>query len=288
MTAERILQADQPSVHVPRYVRELKDAAKFPRGPGDPNLYEAAVKRWERSISRLGQGAGRSVGDFTVRSASQQLVKDLRKAKPDQIDRVVNRWVADRAKYQARVVARHESVEAFRDQQVAGYKDKPWIHGITWTLSAAHSHRDVCDVLANQDLYGLGPGGYPLDRIPRRHTSDLCLYVSINDADHLKREKAKITGEREPPKPWLSGKKEQPGDWLKAQSKADQVAIAGPTRAKLLEQGKQIMARDGSKFRKVHNLLGKPKPVRDMGPKVDASKLVEADRLNQVQQFPQL
>jgi hypothetical protein len=287
-TAERLLHADQPQVHLPRYVRELQEAARFPRGPGDPNLYEDAVKRWTKQVARLGQGSKGGIGEFTLRSASQQLIADLRKAKPAQVDKVVNRWVLERARYQARVVARHESVEAFRDQSVKQWQEQEWVKGVRWALSPSHRHRDVCDVLANQDLYGLGPGGYPLDRIPSRHVSDLCSQSPIVDAHHQKREIAKLKGTEEPPKPWLSGRKETGEEWLMRQPEAAQRAIAGPTRARMLKQGKRIMTRDNAEFRKVHNLLGKPKPERDMGPKVDATKLVKADRASMVQQYPAL
>ncbi len=287
-TAERLLTADKPSVHLPRYVQELSEAAKFPRGPGDPNLFEDMVKRWQRQVSRLGQGAGRTAGEFTIRSATQQLVTDLRRAKPAQIERVVNRWVLDKARYQARVIARHESVEAFRDQQVEGLKKQAWNKGIRWTLSGSgHKRPDVCDVLAKQDLYGLGAGGYPLDAIPSRHVSCLCSMVSISDPHYLAREKAKLTGAEEPQKPWLSGRKQTGDEWLMSQPLEAQKAILGPTRLKLLGR-ERIMTLDNSSLRKVHNLLGKPAPVRDMGPKVDATPIVAKDRASMKQQLPPL
>lgn len=288
-TAERLLHADQPQVHLPRYVRELRDAARFPRGPGDPNLYEDAVKRWERQVARLGQGQAGGIGEYTMRSASQQLIADLRKAKPAQVDKVVDRWVLERARHQARVVARHESVEAYRDQAVEGWKQEEWVKGLRWTISPSHPKPDICDCLANQDLYGLGPGGYPLNQRPRTpHTSCLCGQVPIADPHHLKREIARLKGTDEPPRPWESGRTESGEEWLLRQPESAQRAILGPTRARLLKQGERIMTQDRANFRKVHNLLGKPKPERDMGPKVDATKIVEADRKKMVQPYPAL
>lgn len=275
--AEKLLSTDKPSVHLTRYVREMGEAARFPRGPGDANVFEDVVRRWTRQVERLGQGAAGTAGDYTIRSATRQLVTDLRRAKPAQVDRIVNRWVLEKARYQARVIARHESVEAFRDQQVAGLKKQAWNKGIRWTLSGSHPRKDVCDVLASQDLYGLGAGGYPLDSIPARHVSDLCLFVSIADPHYLAREKAKLTGAEEPPKPWLSGRKQTGDEWLMSQPLETQKAILGPTRLKLLGR-ERVMTLDNSSLRKVHNLLGKKAPLRDMGPKIEATKIVAADR----------
>lgn len=288
MRAERLLQLDQPQVHIPRYVDEMRDAAKFVRGPGDPNLLEQAVKRWEKQVARLGQGAATAPGEFTVRSATQQLIVDLRRAKPEQVDRIIDRWILERARYQARVVARHESVEAMRDQQLKGFADTPWVKGVRWMLSPAHPRPDICDVLAGQDLYGFGPGGYPLDRVPARHTSCLCYLVAIIDPHHMKRELAQLRGTEEPPKPWLSERTESAEEWLLRQDAKLRLQIIGPTREAFLQQGKRITTRDHSRLRKVHNLQGKRRPVRNMGPKVDATKLIAADRAKMRQQFPAL
>lgn len=285
-TAERLLDADLPAVELPQYVRELVAAAKFPRGPGDVNLYEQAVARWSSTIERLGQGAGEA-GAFTIRSATQRLVDELRTAKPEQLDRIVNRWVLERARYQARVVGRHESVEAFRDAELDAFRDQPWVKGVRWTLSPAHPRPDICDLLANQDLHGLGPGGYPLDAVPERHTSCLCQLSPITDDAHFDRELAKAKGEPEPPRGWESGQRVTGDEWLRQQSESMRVAVAGRTRARLIMQGRSVMDGDG-RFKPVYQLLRRPKPDIHRGPTVDASGIVKADRESMVRPFPAL
>lgn len=287
-TAERLLDVGRPSVELPQYVRELSGAAKFPRGPGDPNLYEDALKKWHRQIDRLGQGKHKQAGDFTIRSATQQLVIDLQKAKPEQVDKIVDRWIVERARHQARVVARNEAVEAFRDVALANFKDQPWCPGVKWSLSPLHPHQDICDVLAAQNLYGLGRGCYPVDRVPGRHTSDLCTLSAIADVDYFQRELAKLRGEPEPPKAWEDRNLETGEEWLLSQSPEVQREIAGPTRTRLLNEGKRIMARNNSEFRPVYKLLKKPKPEINRGPRVDATGPIDQDRLGQRTPFPDL
>lgn len=288
-TAERLLTADAPLVELPQYAQELADAARIPRGPGEPNLYEEAVKRWERQIGRLGQGATHEAGEFTIKSATQQLVKDLRKAKPEQVEKIVDRWVLEKARYQARVVARHESVEAARDMAKRAAAEQPYVHGLRWTISGSHPVVDVCDVLASQDLYGLGPGGYPPGEVPSTpHPSCLCNLAQIADSDHFKRELAKARGEDEPPKAWLSGKHETGDEWLRKQSPERQRELLGPTRAALLRDGKSVMTANGGNLKPVHELLGKGKPVRQRGPVVPATPIISADRAKMQRPFPSL
>lgn len=145
-----------------------------------------------------------------------------------------------------------------------------------------------CDVYASADSYGLGPGGYPADSVPARHPSCLCSMVSISDPNYLRREVSKAKGEPEPTKPWLTGVKESPEQWLRKQPADTQKAIVGPTRAKLVNDGRKILDTGASNFRPVYRLQQKPKPVRDMGPKVDATEIVRRDRENQVMPFPRL
>lgn len=287
-SAERLLDADIPAVELPKYVRELSKAAKFPRGYGDKNEYERVVKRFKSQINRLGQGAEKAAGEYTVRSAAQQMIKDLRRAQPDQVDGIVNRWVLERARYQARVMARHEAVEAARDVQLNGYREQPWVVGVRWTLSGAHPKFDVCDCHAGADIYGLGPGGYPKDQVPDRHTSCLCGLVPISDNAYLRRETARLRDQPEPPRPWETEGGQSPEDWLRAQSRETRRAILGPTRAKLVEQGRKVLDEGASNFRPVYQLKGMPRPRIERGPRVDASQIVKADRQTMVRPFPDL
>jgi hypothetical protein len=283
-TAERLLDADLPKVNLPKYVQDLREAAST----GDGKLYRSAVKTWERQIQGLGQGALKEAGEYTLRSASRQLVRDLGKTRAENVDKIVDRWILEKARYQARVMARHESVEAYRDVAIKQAQEQPFTVGVRWTLSPAHPRKDVCDVYASSDSYGLGPGGYPADSVPARHPSCLCSMVSIADPHYLKREIAKGKGEAEPPKPWLTGVKESPEDWLRKQSTEAQHEIIGPTRAKMLRDGRKLIDEGASNFRPVYRLQQKPKPVRDMGPRVDAADIVSRDRENQVRPFPKL
>jgi hypothetical protein len=66
----------------------------------------------------------------------------------------------------ARRISRSEMASAYHEADVEASRRSPSVKGVRWTLSSAHPQTDECDVLAEQDAYGLGPGIYPPDKVP--------------------------------------------------------------------------------------------------------------------------
>ena len=88
-----------------------------------------------------------------------------------------------------------------------------------------------CDLLANQNLHGLGPGGYPADSVPPTpHPNCTCTQTAIIDQDHFERELAQLDGTPPPRESWNVGGFSSAGDWLSRQSEETQMEILGPTR----------------------------------------------------------
>ena len=249
-TAERILAADTRATEIPLYVRQMEQAAR--RG-GDAFRREAT--RYRRYVSGLGSS---DRGQTSIRAATETLIQRLEGASDAQIDRVVQRWVADKAQYQARVIARTETVRAHRESYIASTRSQPYVKGYRWSLSPSGRHRpDVCDVLAGQDLYGLGPGGYPVDQVPDiPHPSDLCTQTAIIDEHHFDRELARETGDAEPPRTWESGRRETPEQWLRDQPAALRREILGPTRDRILREGSGRVVTPTGSIRRVRDILG--------------------------------
>ena len=286
--AERLLDLDKPVVRLPQHVAELRDAARMALERGDQNHYLKAVSKWRSAVERLGQGAARTAGEYTIRSATQQLVKDLGAAKLEQVDQVVDRWVVERARYQARMVARSEAAEAFREVYKETNDKQPYVVGYRWTLSGSHPRPDVCEVLAGQDLDGLGPGGYKTGNTPATpHPHCMCTLVAIVDSGHFKRELAKLKGAEEPPKPWESGKRETGQDWVARQPELYQKRLLGPTRYAALKAGQHVIDQKG-RLKPVHEVTGGPKRPLRLGQGVSAAPAIRRDRRGQVQPFPKV
>ena len=78
----------------------------------------------------------------------------------------------------AQLIARTEPMNAEWEVRVRAAIDSPVVDVIRYRLSSQHPKRDQCDVLADEDLFGLGPGCYDPRRIPRRpHPRCICLLV---------------------------------------------------------------------------------------------------------------
>lgn len=228
---------------IPAHIKDLRDAARKAAVTGQTNHLQRAVTQFNKKIDRL--GAARP--EFSIQRATREFRDNIVSATKDQIDAHVETYMQERALNHARMIARHETIEAYRDSYVAAQKGKGYVKGIRWELSDAHPEPDECDILASQDLYGLGPGGYPEDGIPDTpHPNDLCFQTSIIDEQHFERIRAKQQGKREPSKPWLSGKTETGAEWLAKQSKEYRERLLGPTRSRIFESNPDaVLTRTG-------------------------------------------
>ncbi|MCU0988041.1 MAG: hypothetical protein MUE63_00235 [Xanthomonadales bacterium] len=65
------------------------------------------------------------------------------------------------ALYQAQRVFRTEINRAHGEAYMAGADQNPDFAGFRFLLSPAHPKHDICDLLASQNVHGLGPGVYP-------------------------------------------------------------------------------------------------------------------------------
>lgn len=247
-TSERILAADTRPTQVAQYVRDLEAAAR--RGGED---LQREIRRYRRQIDRLGSA---DRGATSIRAATESLLQRLEGATTDaQIDRAVNRWVLDKAQYHAKVTARTETIRAYRESYIASTRGQSFTKGYRWSLSSGHKVADVCDLLAGQDLYGLGPGGYPVDQVPDiPHPSDLCTLTAIIDEHHFDRRIAEIEGTPEPPRTWESGNRETSEAWLRRQAPELRREILGPTRDRILSEGGTRVTSGQGTIRRVRDI----------------------------------
>lgn len=242
-----------PKILMPRYVAKLEDAARLADETGQPNVYKKAVRSFSKRANALNQTGGGYAN--SMRPVAIQLRNELEGADPEQVDALIDRYMLDKARVHARMIARHETIEAYRDGYRESTQKQKFTHGYKWALSSSHPIADECDILADQNLYGLGPGGYPAGSVPATpHPLDMCIQTAIIDKDHFKRELAKRRGQKPPKETWKSGKPETSEQWLAKQSKRKQQQILGPTRYKIFQHSPEaVLGKDGI-----------PRPVKDI------------------------
>lgn len=97
-----------------------------------------------------------------VETVSGEVQKiDLRQDIPDDLQ-----GAARQMQFNADRIAASEIQNARIEAEIQHAGRDPMVEGKKWRTSPRHSDVDECDVLASQDLYGLGPGVYPVFRTP--------------------------------------------------------------------------------------------------------------------------
>lgn len=232
--AKQIVAKNPPAVSMPKYIADIRDAAKQAAELGQPNLLDDAVLKYQKQIDKLGSRAGPL---FDARANTRKFITDIRAATPKQIDEHARRYMTEKARQHAVTIARTETIHAYRDGFYKSVKGKPWVKGIRWNLAGSHPKADICDVYASQDVDGLGPGGYEEGNIPSNpHPNCMCYQTPIVDRHHFRRQVAKRDGKKAPPVTWKSGKKQTGSQWLRTQPKRVQRELLGPTRAEMLDK----------------------------------------------------
>ena len=236
--AAEILKRGAPKLTPPEYAVKLAEAARH----GGDELAKVSAK-YQKQLNKLGSAAGYNYG---MRPVVQDFQAALAKARPNQIDRIVDRFMVEKAQKHAQMIARTETIEAYRESYKKSNDGQGWVKGYRWSLGGSHPKPDVCDILAGQDMYGLGAGGYPEDALPETpHPNDMCIQTAIIDKDHFKRKTAKLKGEKAPAEVWKSGKKETSEQWLRKQPTAAQKQILGPTKYEAFQQKVPVLGKNG-------------------------------------------
>lgn len=97
------------------------------------------------------------------------------------IEQAVYVGTQEKTRYFARRIARTELARAWHEGFIAKYNQDDDIVAYKWKLSSSHLVFDICDFYANADLYGLGKGVYPKNKVPilPAHPHCMCRLMPI-------------------------------------------------------------------------------------------------------------
>lgn len=118
---------------------------------------------------------------------------------------------------------------AYNDGAMAKYMEDDDIEAVQWKLSSAHPCYDICDLYANADLYGLGKGVFPKDKVPMLPAHPNCMC-------HLKPVVVSQSTKRLPHERFEQGARE----YISTASKAHRERLFGKFGSKLVEAGSPI------------------------------------------------
>ena len=168
-------------------------------------------KRCTKSINRTLNLLKKKVNDLSNKSDDitiSEIITDT--------ENIINPKVKDKKLlYDANRLARTTLIHSVREIIKENAKDNIFNIGIKWELSPDHFDRmpdgDECDVYAENDMYGLGIGIFPVDEVPFQHINCLCsLYPVMLDYN--------IIAERI--ENWINGASDNElEDWIKQNEK---------------------------------------------------------------------
>lgn len=154
-----------PTQSLPTFLRELTQVAKHAGIPRGEIL--AALKPIRRQIAK-GTTAG-------MRAAYSQLVDALEDQNEKALNKAIYAATQERTRYFADRIARTEMARAYQDGFLLKWDNNDDCVAYQWKLSGRHPRYDICDLYAKANLYGMGPGIFPKDKVPRLPAHPHCM-----------------------------------------------------------------------------------------------------------------
>lgn len=168
---------------LPNYLRLVRHATA-----GSPEHLRAA-RQAMNSINRLARNGAPTK---SLKAAYNQLAQQAITGSDEALQKAC--WVAvqEKSRYVAERIARTEMARAYADGFLADIEADDDVVAVKWKTGTRHPVFDICDMYAKADMYGLGPGIYPKDKLPKlpAHPHCMCKLVKIYAAD-LNGKKAK-------------------------------------------------------------------------------------------------
>lgn len=121
------------------------------------------------------------------------------------MDKAVYVAINEKSRYVSERIARTEAAKAWADGFYSQALQNPNVVGFRWKTGSRHPVFDICDVYANADMFNMGKGIYPKDKVPPlpAHPHCLCrlyeVYKTEVDLSKVKDNTDKAVSE------WLNG-----------------------------------------------------------------------------------
>lgn len=145
---------------LPKYLDTLTKAAQ--RTTPDDSAALQEVKRLARIAKRnLETLSQNDAPNRALKAAYTQLLEKAETGSRKALDKAMEVAVNERSRYYAERIARTEISRAWSEGFWVKNYDDPDVVAVRWRLSSRHPAPDICDMHANVNLYGLGPGTYP-------------------------------------------------------------------------------------------------------------------------------
>ena len=161
---------------LPKYLQKVREAT-------GNDLQALAEQR--QAIDNINRLAKNGAPNKALQAAYNELLEAVQKGNKKAIEKAVEVAVNEKSRYVAERITRTEMARAWADGFVAKMKKDADIVAVKFKLSSRHPVFDICDMYAKADMYGLGAGIYPKDKLPPLpvHPHCLCRYVEVIEGE---------------------------------------------------------------------------------------------------------
>ena len=154
-----------PEQDIPDFLKQLTQIAKAKEYGGAE--FRKTLWAVERNLKKLNvQG---------LKAAYTQVKNAVLSGNEKRIEKAVYTATQERTRYFARRIARTEMARAYNDGFIAKWAADEDCIAFKWKMSTAHPFCDICDMYAEADLYGMGPGVFPKDKVPTLPVHPNCM-----------------------------------------------------------------------------------------------------------------
>lgn len=219
---------------LPKYLQKVREAT-------GNDLQALAEQR--QAIDNINRLAKNGAPNKALQAAYNELLEAVQKGNEKAIEKAVEVAVNEKSRYVAERITRTEMARAWADGFVAKMKKDADIVAVKFKLSSRHPVFDICDMYAKADMYGLGAGIYPKDKLPPLpvHPHCLCRYVEVIEGEvdmQQQRDQVREAGDK----------------WLNSLPESRRVQVLGRKGLKAWEDGE-----DWRKYMRGYAGLGKNK-----------------------------
>ncbi len=171
---------------IPKYLQKVLIAT---------NDSQTAVAQ-RQALQNINRLARNGAPNKALQAAYHELLETVKEENDKAMYKAVRTAIHEKSRYVAERIARTEMARAYADGFIAKISKDEDIVAVKFKLSGRHPTFDICDMYAKADMFGLGKGIYPKDKLPPLpiHPHCLCHYSEIiegevdmkKSADHVR------------------------------------------------------------------------------------------------------
>lgn len=139
---------------------------------------EQAVAQ-QLALENINKLAKNSAPNKALQAAYNELLEAVQEGNEKAIEKAVETAINEKSRYVAERIARTEMARAYADGFIAKIKNDTDVVAVRFKLGSRHPAFDICDMYARADMFNLGKGVYPKDKLPPlRCTHTACAAIA--------------------------------------------------------------------------------------------------------------